>query len=69
MVEIELKGGGRNQFLRVSIDKPEGVTHGDCETVSRQLELEQALDAEDLINGALHAGSEFAGGGAEAVQD
>ena len=47
VVEIELKGGGRNQFLRVSIDKPEGVTHGDCETVSR--ELGEALDAEDLI--------------------
>jgi ribosome maturation factor RimP len=47
VVEIELKGGGKNQFLRVSIDKPEGVTHGDCETVSRG--LEEALDGEDLI--------------------
>jgi ribosome maturation factor RimP len=47
VVEIELKGGGKNQFLRVSIDKPQGVTHLDCETVSRQ--LGEALDAEDLI--------------------
>jgi ribosome maturation factor RimP len=47
IVEIELKGGGKNQFLRVSIDKPEGVTHLDCETVSRQ--LGDALDADDLI--------------------
>jgi ribosome maturation factor RimP len=47
IVEIELKGGGRNQCLRVSIDKPEGVTHTDCETVSRQLGEE--LDADDLI--------------------
>jgi ribosome maturation factor RimP len=47
IVEIELKGGGKNQFLRVSIDKPEGVTHTDCETVSRQ--LGEALDNEDLI--------------------
>ncbi len=47
VVEIELKGGGKNQFLRVSIDKPEGVTHTDCETVSRQ--LEEALDSADLI--------------------
>jgi ribosome maturation factor RimP len=47
IVEIELKGGGRNQFLRISIDKPEGVTHTDCETVSRQ--LGEALDTEDLI--------------------
>jgi ribosome maturation factor RimP len=48
VVEIELKGGGKNQFLRVSIDKPDGVTHLDCETVSRQ--LGEALDAEDLIS-------------------
>jgi len=48
VVEIELKGGGQNQFLRVSIDKPEGVTHTDCETVSRQ--LGEKLDSEDLIN-------------------
>jgi ribosome maturation factor RimP len=47
LVEIELKGGGKNQFLRVSIDKPEGVTHLDCETVSRQ--LGEQLDADDLI--------------------
>ena len=47
IVEIELKGGGKNQFLRVSIDKPEGVTHGDCETISR--ELGDVLDAEDTI--------------------
>ena len=47
VVEIELKGGGKNQFLRVSIDKPEGVTHADCETVSRR--LGEALDADDLI--------------------
>ena len=26
VVEIELKGGGQNRFLRISIDKPEGVT-------------------------------------------
>jgi ribosome maturation factor RimP len=47
VVEVELKGGGQNQFLRVSIDKPEGVTHADCEEVSRQ--IGDALDAEDLI--------------------
>jgi ribosome maturation factor RimP len=47
VVEIELKGGGKNQFLRVSIDKPEGVTHTDCETMSHQLGT--ILDSEDLI--------------------
>jgi ribosome maturation factor RimP len=47
VVEVELKGGGKNQFLRVSIDKPEGVTHTDCEAISHQ--LEEILDSEDLI--------------------
>src|SRR5216683_2438002 len=37
IVEVELKGGGRNRFLRISIDKPEGVTHGDCELISQQV--------------------------------
>ncbi|MDQ2899120.1 MAG: ribosome maturation factor RimP [Acidobacteriota bacterium] len=49
IVEIELKGGGQNQFLRISIDKPEGVTHGDCETVSQQVGT--ILDVEDVIPG------------------
>ena len=47
IVEIELKGGGKNQFLRISIDKPEGVTHGDCEKISH--EVGDVLDADDLI--------------------
>ena len=37
IVEVELKGGGKNRFLRISIDKPEGVTHADCETISHQV--------------------------------
>ena len=47
IVEVELKGGGKNQFLRISIDKPEGVNHADCELVSRQ--LGDLLDADDTI--------------------
>jgi len=47
LVELELKGSGRNQLVRVFIDKPEGVTHADCETVSR--EMSARLDAEDSI--------------------
>src|SRR5258707_15421966 len=50
IVEIELKGGGRNRFLRISIDKPEGVTHGDCELVSQQVGT--ILDVEDVVPGA-----------------
>lgn len=47
VVEVELKGGGKNQFLRISIDKPEGVTHGDCELISRS--LGDILDADETI--------------------
>ncbi|MDE3195753.1 MAG: ribosome maturation factor RimP [Acidobacteriota bacterium] len=55
IVEVELKGSGRHQLLRVTIDKPgtdptAGVTHGDCELLSR--ELGARLDAEDPIEGA-----------------
>ena len=47
VVEVELKGGGRNQFLRISIDKPEGVTHGDCENISHQVGT--ILDVEEVV--------------------
>ncbi len=47
VVEIELKGGGKNQFLRISIDKPGGVTHEDCQKMSHQ--MSEILDADDLI--------------------
>ena len=40
--------GPRNNFvLRIYIDKPGGVNHGDCETVSNQ--VGGLLDIEDLI--------------------
>jgi ribosome maturation factor RimP len=49
VVEVELKGAGRAQLLRITIDKPDaGVTHADCETVSRQMSA--LLDAEDPID-------------------
>lgn len=49
IVEVELKGAGRNHLLRIYIDKPDGVTHGDCETVSAKLGA--LLDAEDALSG------------------
>jgi ribosome maturation factor RimP len=49
VVEVELKGSGRNQMLRIYIDKPQGVTHADCESVSQR--LGSALDTEDLFPG------------------
>src|SRR5437773_10672207 len=42
------KVGPRNNFvLRIYIDKPGGVSHGDCEAVSHQ--VGSLLDLEDLI--------------------
>ena len=48
VVEVELKGSGRNQLLRIYIDKLQGVTHTDCETVS--LKVGNALDSEDILH-------------------
>lgn len=49
VVEVEVKGGGAHRFVRISIDKPEGVTHGDCELVSQQVGT--ILDVEDVVPG------------------
>jgi ribosome maturation factor RimP len=49
IVEVEVKGGGNSRLVRISIDKPEGVTHGDCELVSQQVGT--ILDVEDVIPG------------------
>src|SRR5260370_13998120 len=49
LVEVEVKGGGNSRFVRIAIDKPEGVTHGDCELVSQQVGT--ILDVEDLVPG------------------
>jgi len=49
VVEVEVKGGGRNQLVRISIDKPEGVTHADCERISQQVGT--ILDVEDVVPG------------------
>ncbi len=49
VVEVELKGSGGARMLRISIDKPEGVTHADCENVSHQVGT--ILDIEDILPG------------------
>jgi ribosome maturation factor RimP len=49
VVEVEVKGGGNSRFVRISIDKPEGVTHADCELVSQQVGT--ILDVEDVVPG------------------
>jgi ribosome maturation factor RimP len=49
IVDVELLGGGRSRMLRIFIDKPGGVTHGDCELVSR--DVGTILDVEDVVPG------------------
>jgi len=50
LVELEFRGvGGKARMLRVFIDKPGGVTHADCEAVSR--EVGTILDGEDSVPG------------------
>ncbi len=48
VVDVEWKVG-KQRFLRVYIDKPEGISHRDCELVSQQLSV--ILDVEDLVPG------------------
>ena len=50
IVEVELKGGGKARLLRIFIDKPEGVTHQDCEFISQQVGT--ILDGEDVVPGS-----------------
>jgi ribosome maturation factor RimP len=47
LVEAEYKGAGKSSILRIFIDKPEGITHRDCELVTEQVGT--VLDVEDLI--------------------
>ena len=49
LVDIECRGDTRSGLVRIFIDKPEGIRHGDCELVSRQLSA--FLDVEDLVPG------------------
>jgi ribosome maturation factor RimP len=49
--DIEFRGGGgKARMLRIYIDKPAGVTHEDCEFVSR--EVGTILDMEDVVPGS-----------------
>ncbi len=50
LVEVEFATGRGARVLRVYIDKPEGITLGDCTNVSR--ELSAVLDVEDPVPGS-----------------
>lgn len=49
LVDVEIKGRGTNQLLRLYIDKPGGVSHADCQVVSEQMSA--LLDVEDPFPG------------------
>jgi len=49
VVEVEWKGSGHRRLLRIFIDKPAGVSHADCEFISKQVGT--ILDIEDVIPG------------------
>lgn len=48
LVQVEVVGSKKNPTIRVFIDKPEGISHHDCETVSRKIEAD--LDADEAIS-------------------
>ena len=49
LVEVEFLGSGKARMLRIFIDKTGGVTHQDCESISR--EVGTILDMEDAVPG------------------
>lgn len=49
VVEVEMRGVGKFRNLRITIDKPEGVTHDDCANLSR--EVSTIFDVEDAVPG------------------
>lgn len=52
LVETEWTREHGRRILRVTIDKPGGVSHEDCEALSRK--LDSALDEADLIHEPYH---------------
>jgi ribosome maturation factor RimP len=52
VVDVEWRGGGGRGVLRIFLDKPGGVTHADCEAVSKQVST--ILDIEDVVPGGAY---------------
>ena len=50
IVDVQMLGGGGSRLLRIFIDKPEGVTHADCEMISQNVGT--ILDVEDVVPGS-----------------
>jgi ribosome maturation factor RimP len=52
LVDVEFAVQGRHRILRVFLDKPGGVTVGDCASFSRR--LSDCLDMNQLLAGSFH---------------
>ena len=53
IVDVELKGAGNSRVLRIFIDKPSGVTHAECEFISKNVGT--ILDVEDVVSGGAYS--------------
>ena len=49
VVETQVLGGGKARLVRIFIDKPGGVSHADCERMSK--DVGTILDVEDVVPG------------------
>jgi len=52
LVDVEFLVQGRHRVIRVLLDKPGGITVGDCSSFSRR--LADCLDMNQMVNGAYH---------------
>jgi ribosome maturation factor RimP len=52
IVEVQFLGGGAGRVVRIFIDKPQGVTHSDCEFISQNVGT--ILDVEDVVPGGCY---------------
>jgi ribosome maturation factor RimP len=48
LVDLEVRGNGRRTAVRVYVDKPGGVTVGDCQELSH--EIGDLIDVSDLVS-------------------
>lgn len=49
IVDVQFLGGGGSRLARIFIDKPQGVSHADCEFISQNVGT--ILDVEDIVPG------------------
>ncbi|MDX9714722.1 MAG: ribosome maturation factor RimP [Dissulfurispiraceae bacterium] len=49
LVDVEVKGSSRRPIIRVTVDKENGITIGECEKLSRAIEA--LMDVEDPVSG------------------